>query len=62
MLNTTLEINVDTLVSYENLLEILISDKIKAGIDIKEDIEVLKLEEILDGIYENIKLPNGEVI
>jgi hypothetical protein len=28
-MNTTLEINVDTLVSYENLLEILISDKKK---------------------------------
>jgi hypothetical protein len=62
MLNTTLEINVDTLVSYENLLEILITDKIKTGIDIKRDIEVLKLEEILDGIYETIKLPNGELI
>jgi hypothetical protein len=61
-MNTTLEINVDTLVSYENLLEILISDKIKAGIDIKRDTEVLKLEEILEGIYETIKLPNGEVI
>jgi L-2-hydroxyglutarate oxidase LhgO len=62
MLNATLEINVDTLVNYENLLEILISNKVKAGIDIKKNIEVLKLEEILDGIYETITLPNGEVI
>jgi len=39
MLNTTLDINVDTLVDYENMLEILISDKVKAGVDIKKDKE-----------------------